>query len=326
MKTELLRRLFRAIKGQPSSDLHRLAQLILDEERKKGHTKVANELSAILARASQKTAENLESRTISRLPVSRRSGLPLASIHPYEELRHDMVLPEHLEHRFHRIETEFSARERLTLYGLRPRKKVLLYGPPGCGKTLGAERLAWKLGLPLMKVRFDILMSSYLGESASNLREVFEFSRQAPRLLLLDECDSIAKARDSANDVGEMSRVVNTLLGLLEEYHSPGLLVATTNLSKTLDPALFRRFDDVIEIPLPGLGEISRLLKTTLSAINISQSVEWEHIVSRLVGCSAAQVVQVAQEAAKSCVLFGDKVLTQHHLDSASKEWGKTKG
>jgi SpoVK/Ycf46/Vps4 family AAA+-type ATPase len=119
----------------------------------------------------------------------------LATIIPKEALEHHMVLPVATEERFSRIEREYAARERLGAWGLKPRKTILLYGPPGCGKSLGAKRLAWNTGLPLLKVRFDALISSYFGESAANLRAVFVAARERPCVLLLDECDFIARSR-----------------------------------------------------------------------------------------------------------------------------------
>lgn len=125
---------------------------------------------------------------------------------------------------------------------------------------MSAERIAWNLGLPLLKVRFDSLLSSYFGESASNLRMVFDYCKNEPVVLLLDECDFIAKSRTTTQDVGEVPRIVNMLLTLLDEYDAPGLVIATTNLKVSLDEALFRRFDDVIEMALPGKIERKRLL------------------------------------------------------------------
>ncbi len=330
MKAELLHRLFKAIKRGEQDDLLKLAKVILEQERRQGHSKLVTELEELLKQDSSTTqtkSKGLPSGAgaLARLPMSRRSGLLLATLQPYEELRHHMVLPESVEVRFRRIEREFGQRERLAMYGLKPRKKVLLYGPPGCGKSLGAERLAWQLGLPLMKVRFDIVMSSYLGESASNLREVFEASKETPRLLLLDECDAIAKARERSNDVGEVGRVVNTLLGLLDEYKAPGLLVATTNLSKALDTALFRRFDEVFEIPPPGQNELELLLKQSLSAMKVDPAVDWPSLAMQLKGVSAAFAVQIAEEAAKECVLSGENTVTMRRLELTLKEHNRSK-
>src|SRR2546422_6983848 len=114
-----------------------------------------------------------------------------------------MVLPAETEERFVRIEREYAARERLGVYGLRPRKTILLYGPPGCGKSLGAKRIAWNTGLPLMKVRFASLISSYFGESAANLHTLFIAAKERPCVLLLDECDVIPRPPANSNHIRE---------------------------------------------------------------------------------------------------------------------------
>ena len=193
-----------------------------------------------------------------------------------------MILPNEVEERLLSIKQEYVARERLKNFNLVPKRKILLYGPPGCGKTLSAERIAWNLGLPLLKVRFDSLLSSYFGESASNLRMVFDYCKSEPVVLLLDECDFIAKSRITTQDVGEVPRIVNMLLTLLDEYDAPGLVLATTNLKVSLDEALFRRFDDVIEMPMPGKSERMRLLEMTLSAIPVSPDVDMDEISNKL--------------------------------------------
>lgn len=231
-----------------------------------------------------------------------------------------MALPPDVEERFARVEREYAARERLSAYGLSPRKRVLLHGPPGCGKSLGAKRIAWNTTLPLMKVRFDALLSSYFGESASNLRTVFEGAKERPCVLLLDECDFIARSRSTGRDVGEASRVVNALLQFLDEYDAPGILVATTNVEDSLDEAIFRRFDDVFLVPLPGDKEIEQLFRLTLSAIKVSGKVDWGSIIASLKGLSAAYVVKAAQDAAKAAVLVGRKIVEEDDLRKAIAE------
>ncbi|HMO84090.1 MAG TPA: ATP-binding protein, partial [Lacipirellulaceae bacterium] len=188
------------------------------------------------------------------------------------------------------------------------------------GKSLGAKRLSWNTGLPLMKVRFDALISSYFGESASNLRSIFAAAKERPCVLLLDECDSIARSRESAKDIGEASRIVNSLLQLMEEYDAPGLLVATTNVERSLDPALFRRFDDVFLVPPPGPTEIERLLRMTLSAVTLDEKIDWARLTASLAGHSAAMAVKAAQDAAKVAVLAGRKIVTESHLQTSVAE------
>ncbi len=316
MTADLYKRLYRAIFSSDINSLKKIAYLIIESERKIGHVVLANELEKIAIQNSP-----LSNTTgLKTLPVNKRDNAQLVSMIAQDQLKHHMILPLGLEERFQRIEKEYTARERLRKYNLLPKKKILLYGPPGCGKTLSAERLAWNLGLPLVKVRFDSLLSSYFGESASNLRNVFEYCKREKVVLLLDECDFIAKSRINGQDVGEVPRIVNMLLLLLDEYDAPGLVIATTNLKVTLDQALFRRFDDIIELDLPNEPEIKKLLVMTLSAIKTDPEIDWDVIAKSLVGNSYAKIDLIAQNAAKFCVLDNSNIVTHLHIKNAIDE------
>lgn len=319
MNSDILKRLVRAIGEGAFEDLDLLAKKVIQAERDTGHQKLAGELDKIFSRARSQGGTG-SSPTLRELPSSRRNRELLVSVTPQEQLEHFMVLPPEVEERFTRVEREYAARERLSAYGLRPRKRILLHGPPGCGKTLGAKRLAWNTALPLMKVKFDALLSSYFGESASNLRMVFEAAKERPCVLLLDECDFIARSRSASRDVGEASRVVNALLQFLDEYDAPGILVATTNVEESLDEAIFRRFDDVFQIPLPGDKEIEQLFRMTLSAIKLSGRINWGVVIDSLKGLSAAYVVKAAQDAAKAAVLVGRKTVEEEDIRRAIDE------
>lgn len=326
MKAELYKRLFRAIYSEDVMSLKKIAITIVQEERKLGHNVLADTLEkiSITEKPKYQLFENRKHEAgLSTLPKSKRTNSQLVSYIPREQLKHHMILPIEIEERLLSIEQEYVARERLKKFNLEPKRKILLYGAPGCGKTLSAERIAWNLGLPLLKVRFDSLLSSYFGESASNLRMVFDYCKSEPMVLLLDECDFIAKSRIAPQDVGEVPRIVNMLLTLLDEYDAPGLVLATTNLKVSLDEALFRRFDDVIEMPMPGQVERQRLLEMTLSAIPVSPDVDLNQVSNQLDGCSSANVVLIAQRAAKIAVLAGDKRVCSENFVKALEESAK---
>jgi SpoVK/Ycf46/Vps4 family AAA+-type ATPase len=319
MNATLMKRLFRVIQSGSTADVDTLCRRIVEEEKKQGHGQVAKELEQILS-AKQTPKSAPIAGTLQRLPTRRRDSAPLMQEIPVDKLRHHMVLPEAVERRFHRIEKEFAARTRLAKHGLKPRHRILLYGPPGCGKSLGAERLAWNTGLPLRKVRFDTLLSSYFGETMANLRKVFDAAQNSPCALFLDECDSLARSRTERNDVGEVTRITNALLEMLEDYKGDGLVIAATNLDSALDTALFRRFDEVLKVPLPGIEEICRLLETTLSPMETDVSIKWRELAQAMDGMSGSEVVHVAQNAAKHCVLDGRRRLIEGDIQRALAE------
>lgn len=324
MNQDLLVRLFRSIDGEQTDDIVMVAESIIDSERQKGHAKLADKLKGILSRnlkANQSfkgELRNIFGNSV-LIPTDKRSNIPLAIQVPAEQLRHEMILSDKVEDKIVRIEKEFLARERLAHYGLKPRRRILFHGHPGCGKSMSAERIAWNIGLPFLKVKFEAVVSSYLGESATNLTKLFDAIKTFPCVLLLDEFDFIAKSRAEKQDVGEMHRVVNILLNVLEDFDGPGLLIATTNLEGTLDKALFRRFDDIIEIPKPGDTEIKQILKTTLSSIKY-EKINWDALARQLVDFSSAMVVKVATDAAKFSVIQGNGVVSQKDFDQALKE------
>lgn len=326
MNQELLVRLFRSIEGEPTEDIILVAEKIIEDETKKGHVKLANKLSEILKKnitsfsSFRGELKTLLPKGVS-IPKDKRYNIPLATHIERELLRHYMILPPEVELKIQRIEKEFVAKDKLGHYGLSPKQKIFLYGAPGCGKSMAAERIAWTIGLPFLKVRFEAIISSYLGESASNLKNLFESIKSFPCVLLLDEFDFIAKARSSTGqDVGEMHRLVNLLLNLLEDYKAPGILVATTNFEGIIDHALFRRFDEIIEMPKPASGQILKILRQTLSSISFSKEINWGSLIADMAGVSSATVVKIANDAAKFAIIEGEKVIEEKHIITALKE------
>jgi SpoVK/Ycf46/Vps4 family AAA+-type ATPase len=324
MNKETLKRLFKSIDGKADDALVKIAYEIIQDEKIKGHHLLSKQLKSILehnVQISDKLDNELKDIfSSSSSKVIGQANLPLAVRIPREDLRHHMVLSKDLEMKFNHIEKEFVARERLALHGLKPKQKILLYGAPGCGKSMGAERLAWNIGLPFYKVRFEAVISSYLGESLTNLKQLFDSISKIPCVLLLDEFDIIAKSRSYGNDVGEMHRLVNMVLFLLEEYNAPGLLIATTNLETSLDKAVFRRFDEVIDITKPSKEEIFQLLQMSLSSMTLSSNIKLLDYSIKLLGFSAAEVVKIAEKAAKLSVITNKKKVMKIHLDTVINE------
>lgn len=182
MKADLYKRFFRAIYAEDIISLKKIAYSIIQSERGLGHNRLADDLEKIAATERPKNAGVFSTAAQSdmiSLPKSKRNNMQLVTYINRDQLKHHMVLPRNIEERLLAIEKEYAAQERLKKYNLKPKKKILLHGAPGCGKTLSAERIAWNLGLPLLKVRFDSLISSYFGESASNLRLVFDYCKKS---------------------------------------------------------------------------------------------------------------------------------------------------
>ncbi len=326
MNQALLTRLFKSIDGDQNSPLIKIAYSIIEEEKRKGHNNLADKLNSILLKSTTQTNTFKPILKVTRegdfkVPLDRRYRLPLAIHVEHEYLRHDMVLSTKVETKILRIEKEYLARERLAHHGLKPRKKILLHGSSGCGKSMAAERIAWDLGLPFYKVRFDTIISSYLGESASNLQKLFESINEYPCVLLLDEFDIIGKQRNAnSNDVGEIHRIVNILLGLLEEYDGEGILIATTNLEGIIDKALFRRFDDFIELPKPSQKEITELLRISFSALKLNSKINLNLYSKKMIGLSYAIIVKIANDAAKKAIINMKNEISIEDLEKSLEE------
>lgn len=324
MNQSLLIRLFKSIDGDEQSPLFKIASSIIESEVKKGHHKLAGKLRNILDDKKENfrpTLKRAKSTKEFKIPVDLRYRIPLAKHISNEFLRHEMVLSKEIEYKIERIEKEYAARDRLAKSGLRHIRKVLLYGPSGCGKSMAAERIAWDLGLPFYKVRFDSIISSFMGESASNLNNLFTSIQDYPCVLLLDEFDIIGKKRNSKNqDVGEIHRIVNVVLGLLEDYNGRGILVATTNLEGSLDNALFRRFDEIIHFTKPSTKQILKLLKLSLASMKLEADVALEKFAKELKDFSYAIIVKVAKDAAKKAVITSNSKISNKLLLESLKE------
>ncbi len=286
-------------------------------EARQGHGKLAQELRALVDEARQRSRE----RAKKPVPLAQPKGelANLVSVSYSDTRLSSMVLPAELEERLKRVLMEQRQQHRLRNHGLVPRRKLLLLGPPGSGKTLTADALAGELKVPLFTVVFDSLISKFMGETASKLRIVFDAMVTTRGIYFFDEFDAIGSKRGERNDVGEIRRVLNSFLQLLEKDDSDGLIIAATNHPELLDPALFRRFDDVIHYSLPDDTVAVRILKNRLSAFDIKQ-IDWDEVARVAVGMSQSELARAADEAAKRAVLTERNAITQGDLGSAIAE------
>lgn len=289
-------------------------------EARRGHGKVAMQLRELVD-AARANKDRVSGRKKAPVPLAQPRG-DLANLVAvrYADVRlSSMVLPTELEVRLKRVILEQRQQHKLRSHGLTPRRKLLLVGPPGSGKTMTAAALAGELHTPLFTVQLDGLMTKFMGETASKLRLVFSAMAETKGVYFFDEFDAIGAKRAERNDVGEVRRILNSFLQFLEEDESDGLVVAATNHPELLDPALFRRFDDVIEYSLPSAEVATGIFQARLSSFE-TRDVDWTKAVSDAAGLSQAEIVRAAADAAKLVILSDRDSITQNDLAIAIAE------
>lgn len=296
-----------------------VAMQLAAHEAKLGHGKLAEELRALVDQA--KARRGVPSNGDKAVPINRPRG-ELAGLltvsYPKAHLA-DMVLDDDLAAQLERIIREQRQATLLLANGLNPRRKLLLMGPPGTGKTMTASVLAGELGLPLFQVRLDALITKYMGETAAKLRQVFEATDRTRGVYFFDEFDAIGSQRGHANDVGEARRILNSFLQMIEQDASHSLIVAATNHPDILDHALFRRFDDMLHYGLPDEEHIARTLKARLSR-SATRGISWNKMAADAVGLSYADITRAADEALKTALIKGNKQVSARHIRQTLEE------
>jgi AAA+ superfamily predicted ATPase len=303
------------LEGEEQQFLSIALQMAAHEARQ-GHTKVAEEIQSLIDKAKEN--KSVIERNASPIPLIQPKGelVNLVSVRYSDTRLIDMVLTPSLEKKLQRILVEHIKQNRLAEYNLKPRRKILLVGPPGSGKSMTAAALARELQLPLFTVLYTSLITKFMGETANQLKLIFDAMVITRGVYFFDEFDVIGSERAAVNDVGEIRRVLNSCLQFLENDESQSLIIAATNHPDLLDKALFRRFDDVIEYELPNQNLVRKLLETRLICFDVEWQ-NWQNVVDSAEGLSQAELVRAADEAAKVAVISDKEFISEENMISA---------
>lgn len=291
-----------------------LAMQLAAAEEQKGHQRLADQLRAWAEAGRAPPPPSVNRTPLLAAPRGDLADLIGAS-YPKTRLA-ELVLPDRMQDELRHVIVETRQRDRLEARGLHPRRRLLLAGPPGTGKTMTAAALAGELKFPMFSVLLHGLITKYFGETASKLRTIFDAIRTTRGVYLFDEIDALAGDRTRGDDVGEARRVLNSFLQFLEEDPGPSLIVATTNVPELLDSAILRRFDLVLRYEQPSGDNIIETVRRRLAGFEVVD-VEWERIARDGRGLSPADLVRATEDAARRIVLSGENIVSTEELTEA---------
>ena len=310
MKAELIEDLIIAHCSGDEKKFGDAVKALAADEEKKGNIILAGKIRKAYAdrkkskpiyEINQNTAYFVQSAT----PRDKDSLLELYEIIHPEVTLDDIILPESQKNILKQVIREQKEADQLLMHNLQPVNRILLCGPPGCGKTMTAYAIASELGLPVAYVRLDGLVSSYLGQTSTNLRKVFDSVRNQRIILFLDEFDAIAKKRDDSNELGELKRVVTTLLQNFDNLQNNVFLIAATNHEHLLDPAIWRRFNVTITLELPNTLQRKSLLEKWFKEYNVpaGEQINFRQLADISEGLNGAQIRELASASGKAYLL-----------------------
>jgi len=305
------------VRSHVKGDDERFYSLVLQmaaAEAKRGHAVVAEELKELLEQAKNPRPRVVFSNGPMPVPSVRNDLASILAVQYPKTLLSNKVLDDSLMAELHRIVYEQRQRGQLKNHGLNARRKLLLTGPPGSGKTMTASALAGELGLPLCSVLLHGILTKFMGEAAAKLRLIFDAMTEMRGVYLFDEIDALGARRDNDNDVGEARRILNSFLQFLEQDHSDAVIVATTNHESLLDRALFRRFQAILKYQLPSPKQTVEAMKMRLRGFDYSE-VAWPRIAQEAQSLSHADIMAAAEDAARNAILdHGPQIRTSDLL------------
>ena len=291
------------IKAHMNNDNMKFKTIVLKiaaYEARQNHPKLARELSKLVEKPVQP-----QSNVVS---IGKSNSMLDLSV-PNLKLN-NLIVSDSIKQKIIRILKEYQNKNKLRQYGLQNRKKILIEGPPGTGKTYTASIIASELRIPLYTVQMDKLVTKYMGETSVKLRKVFDSIQESRGVYLFDEFDAIGTDRNIDNEVGEMRRVLNSFLQFIEEYDGNSIIICATNNKDLLDHALFRRFDDVLHYGFPTKKEIKNLFLARLGAYQ-TNFVPSSKLVNAAISLSQAEIVRVCNDAMKNSIMTHKQITEQ---------------
>jgi SpoVK/Ycf46/Vps4 family AAA+-type ATPase len=321
MRGDLLIDLFRSHLQNDDKKFQEVAQEIIEDEERKKHNLLAKNLKKTLSSSQFNScipnAFSKRYKTNIPLPRDSEKGFPLFEIKEYYFNLNDLILNDEAKEQINNLLEEVKASKILNTYGLKHKQKILFCGPPGTGKTLSSKVISSILGYPLLYIKFDSIVSSYLGETATNLRKVFDFIEEGEWVVLFDEFDIIGKKRDDPYEHGEIKRVVNNFMQMMDSYEGDGLLIAATNHQYLLDSAIWRRFDDIIYFDMPNVTRRERLFDKYLRVLKREDSIDLQYLAQCAEGFSPADIASTCEEALRKSIIGGNNEISKKNIDWA---------